>query len=99
MALVSVIRRSPSIEFIAAGLRTDGGRIILGWEVSVTESRRNAAAGFCNSPLFVSGRGDGAKVPPDFGCHILAEGLMHSSGSCRNGVDVLFGFPFVPHAL
>ena len=34
LALVSVIRRSPSIEFIAAGLRTDGGRIILGWEVS-----------------------------------------------------------------
>jgi hypothetical protein len=33
MALVSVFRRSPSIEFIAAGYRTDGGRIILGWEV------------------------------------------------------------------
>jgi hypothetical protein len=33
LALLSVIRRSPSIEFISAGLRTDGGRIILGWEV------------------------------------------------------------------
>jgi hypothetical protein len=33
LAFVSVIRRSPSIEFIAAGYRTDGGRIILGWEV------------------------------------------------------------------
>jgi predicted outer membrane repeat protein len=33
LALFSVIRRSPSIEFISAGYRTDGGRIILGWEV------------------------------------------------------------------
>jgi predicted outer membrane repeat protein len=33
VALFSVIRRSPSIDFIAAGYRTDGGRIILGWEV------------------------------------------------------------------
>jgi predicted outer membrane repeat protein len=34
LALLSVIRKSPSIEFISAGYRTDGGRIILGWEVS-----------------------------------------------------------------
>jgi hypothetical protein len=33
LALFSVIRQSPSIEFISAGYRTDGGRIILGWEV------------------------------------------------------------------
>jgi hypothetical protein len=33
LAFVAVIRRSPSIEFIAAGYRTDGGRVILGWEV------------------------------------------------------------------
>jgi hypothetical protein len=34
-ALLSVISRSPSIAFISAGYRTDGGRIILGWEVGV----------------------------------------------------------------
>jgi hypothetical protein len=33
LALFSVIRRSPSIDFISAGYRIDGGSIILGWEV------------------------------------------------------------------
>jgi hypothetical protein len=35
LALFSVIRRSPSIEFIAAGYRSNGSSIVLGWEVSL----------------------------------------------------------------
>jgi hypothetical protein len=88
----AILRRERAVSHFSAGYRTDQGRIVQGWEVSMFVAYDSCThADICRPTFFAtrSGARDGAQVHPHVGRNLLSRGVEHADGNGRAGVGIL----------